>query len=162
MIYLELLRLKSLDHSARIPDGYAVGGDILNNDASGSDGASFSDCHSGEDGDSSANPAVVPDIHWLRPLLSCVSLCRIRAVAGSVDAHVRPDEDIVTDRDHRLVKDNKVEIRKKTLPDLDVLPVVTMERRIDDGVGVRLSKYLPEFLIQGVAVGRPYLIVLPA
>ena len=59
----------------------------------------------------------------------------------------RPDEDIVTDCNWSLVKDDEIEVGKEPPADLDMLPLVTMEWRVYECVVIGLSQDLLQFLI---------------
>ena len=99
------------------------------------------DCHI------AAYPAVPAYGHRLGPFLPRVALLRVRAVAGRIDADIRPNEDIVADCNWSLVKDDEIEVGKEPPADLDMLPVVTMEWRVYECVVIGLTQDLLQFLI---------------
>ena len=141
------LIFKFLDDDTRIAHSDAMGRNVFNDYASGSDGAAFTDCHSGKNCHIAAYPAVSAYGHRLGPFLPRVALLRVRAVAGRIDADIRPDEDIVADCNGRLVKDYEIEVGKEPPADLDMLSVVTMEWRVYECVVIGLTQDLLQFLI---------------
>ena len=139
-----------------------MGRNVFNDYASGSDGAAFTDCHSWKNCHIAANPAVSAYGHRLGPFLPRVAFFRVRAVAGRIDADIRPDEDIVADCNWSLVKDDEIEVGKEPPADLDMHPVVTMEWRVYECVVIGLTQNPLQFLIPCLEICRPYLIVFPA
>ena len=150
------------DDDTRIAYSDAMGRNVFNDYASGSDGAAFTDCHSGKNCHIAAYPAVSAYGHRLGPFLPRVAFLRVRAVAGRIDADILPDEDIVADCNWSLVKDDEIEVGKEPPADLDMLPVVTMEWRVYECVVIGRSQDLLQFLIPCLEICRPYLIVFPA
>ena len=150
------------DDDTRIAYSDAMGRNVFNDYASGSDGAAFTDCHSGKNCHIAAYPAVSAYGHRLGPFLPRVAFLRVRAVAGRIDADILPDEDIVADCNWSLVKDDEIEVGKEPPADLDMLPVVTMEWRVYECVVIGPSQDLLQFLIPCLEICRPYLIVFPA
>lgn len=73
------LIFKLLDDDTRIAHSDAVGRNVLNDYASGSDGAAFTDCHSGKNCHIAAYPAVSAYGHRLGPFLPRVAFLRVRA-----------------------------------------------------------------------------------
>ena len=53
---------------------------------------------------------------------------------GGVDLHRRPDLGAVADHDLDHVEDDAVEIQEHAVAEADVVAVVAMKRRTDDGV----------------------------
>ena len=151
-----------LDDDTRIANSDAIGRNIFHNHASSSDGATFTDCHSGKNCHIAAYPAVSAYGHRLGPFLPRVALLRVRAVAGRIDADIRSNEDIIADCNWSLIKDNEIEVGKEPPADLDMLPVVTMEWRVYECVVIGRSQDLLQFLIPCLEICRPYLIVFPA
>ena len=141
------LIFKFLDDDTRIAYSDAVGRDVFHDNTSCSDGAAFTNCHSGKNCHIAAYPAVSAYGHRLGPFLPRVALLRVRAVAGRIDADIRPDEDIVADCNWSLVKDDEIEVGKKPPADLDMLPVVAMEWRVYECVVIGLTQDLLQFLI---------------
>ena len=141
------LIFESLDDDTRIAYSDAVGRNVFNDYASGSDGTAFTDCHSWKNCHIAAYPAVPTYGHRIGPFLPRVALLRVRAVAGRIDVDIRPDENIVADCNWSLVKDDEIEVGKEPSADLDMLPVVTMEWRVYECVVIGLTKDLLQFLI---------------
>lgn len=111
-----------LDDDTRIAYSDAVGRDVFHDNTSCSDGAAFTDCHSWKNCHIAAYPAVPAYGHRLGPFLPRVAFFRVRAVAGRIDADIRPDEDIVADCNWSLVKDDKLKLAKNLLPTLICFP----------------------------------------
>lgn len=141
------LIFKFLDNDTRIAYSDAVGRDVFHENTSCSDGAAFTNCHSGKNSHIAAYPAVSAYGHRLGPFLPRVAFFRVRAVAGRIDADIRSDEDIVADCNWSLVKDDEIEVGKEPPADLDILPVVTMEWRVYECVVIGLTQDLLQFLI---------------
>lgn len=141
------LSFEFLDDDTRIAYSDTMGRNIFHDHASGSDGAAVTDCHSGKNCHIAAYPAVPAYGHRLGPFLPRVAILRVRAVAGGIDADIRPDEDIVADCNWSLVKDDEIEVGKEPPADLDMLPVVTMEWRVYECVVIGLTQDLLQFLI---------------
>lgn len=55
-------------------------------------------------------------------------------MAGGVNTDIRRDEDIVPNCDLRAVENDEVNVRVEVVPDLDVVAVVALERRLDPEV----------------------------
>ena len=123
-----------LDDMTRIADSYHIGWDILCYDRSGTDGHVVADGDSREDCYAAADPYVVADGNRLRPLIACVPFDRVSAMAGCIDAYVRPNEAVITDGNLCLVKHSEVEVGKETLAHADLLAVIAVERLIDDNL----------------------------
>lgn len=136
-----------LDDDTRIAHSDAMGRDVFHDHASGSDGAAFTNCHSGKNCHIAAYPAVSAYGHRLGSFFPRVAFFQVRAVAGRIDADIRPDEDIVADCNWSLVKDYEIEVGKEPPADLDMLPVVTMEWRVYECVVIGLTQDLLQFFI---------------
>lgn len=141
------LSFEFLDNDTRIAYSDTMGRNIFHDHASGSDGAAVTDFHSGKNCHIAAYPAVSACGHRLGPFLPRVALLRVRAVAGRIDTDVRPDENIVTDCNGRLVKDYEIEVCKEPPADLDMLPIVAMEWMVYECVVIGLTQDLLQFLI---------------
>lgn len=76
------LIFESLDADTRIAYSDAIGRNIFHDNTSCSDGAAFTNCHSGKNSHIAAYPAVSAYGHRLGPFLPRVALLRVRAVAG--------------------------------------------------------------------------------
>lgn len=129
--------LGEADDDTRIAYSDAVWRDVFHDNTSCSDGAAFTNCHSGKNCHIAAYPAVSAYGHRLGPFLPRVALLRVRAVAGGIDADIRPDEDIVADCNWSLVEDDEIEVGKEPPADLDMLSVVTMEWRVYECVVIK-------------------------
>lgn len=55
-------------------------------------------------------------------------------MAGRVNADVWRDEHVVSDGDLRTVENDEVHVRVEVVPDLDVVAVVALQRRLDPEV----------------------------
>ena len=120
----------------RIADRHHIGWNILSNYRSGTDGHVVADGDSRKDGDAATDPYIVADGNRLCPLVACIPFDWVSAMAGCIDAYVRPNEAVVTDGDLSLVKHGEMEIGKETLAHADLLAVVAIERLIDDDLVV--------------------------
>ena len=150
------------DDDTRIAYSDAVGRDVFNDYASCSDCAAFTNRHPRKNCHTASYPTVITNSHWLGPFLSCIAFFRVSAMAGSIDAYIRSNEDIIADCYRRLIKNNEIEVSKEFLADLDMFPIVTMEWRVYECVVIGLTQNPLQFLIPCLEICRPYLIVFPA
>ena len=126
------------DDDTRIAYSDAVGRDVFNDYASCSDCAAFTNRHPRKNCHTASYPTVITNSHWLGPFLSCIAFLRVSAMAGSIDAYIRSNEDIIADCYRRLIKNNEIEVSKEFLADLDMFPIVTMEWRVYECIVIGL------------------------
>ena len=124
------------DYSAWVAHRYGVGRYISNHNRTGTYCDIVSDIDTGQDCDATANPDVVADSDRFGPFLAGVALGGVGAVAGGVDAHIGPDEAVVTDSDARFIQNCEVEVGKETLAKAYLLAVVASERLVDSAAVV--------------------------
>ena len=84
-----------MDDPAGIADGDGTVGNVFGDDRSCTDGYIVTDMYAWKDGDAASDPDTVSDGDRLRPFTAAVAFCRVRAVAGRIDAYVRPNETVV-------------------------------------------------------------------
>lgn len=137
----------SLHDPAGIAHGNAAVRDILHHDAPGSYGYVASDGNSGEDGHGTSYPDVVAYGHRLRSFPAGVPLDGVSAVTGRIDADVRANETVVADSHRSFIQHREVEVCEETSAHADIASVIAVERLVDEGVPITLSKEAPEQLV---------------
>ena len=130
----------SLHDPAGIAHGNAAVRDILHHDAPGSYGHIASDGHPGKDGHGTAYPDIVPYVHWPRPFPAGVPLDGVSAVTGRIDADVRAYETVVADSHRGFIQHREVEVCEETSAHADIASVIAVERLVDEGIPITLSK----------------------
>ena len=121
-----------LHHSCGVAYGDAVVRDVVHHHRACSDGAVVAYADTREDSYGAAYPAVVAYANRFRPLHARVALGGVSAVEGGINGDIRTYESIIADADRRLVQHGEVEISEETLPDVDMLAVVAVERLVDE------------------------------
>ena len=150
-----------LDHLAGIANCHAATRDVLDNHTSGTDGDIAANGHTRKDGHGASYPDIVPDSHRLRPFPSGVPFLRVRAMAGSVNAHVRTDETVIAYSDRSFIKNREIEIRKEAFANGNIATVVAIEGLVDEGVPITPAKKPPDKFIPLLEHRRPQPVVLP-
>lgn len=100
-----------------------------------------------------ADPAVVTDGDGLGELDVVAARADVGLVGGGEDAHVGAEHDAVADRHQRAVEDRQVEVGVDALPELDVAPVVDVQRRLEVDVVAHLAHHFAE-LAQSLGLER--------
>ena len=138
-----------------------IGWHIVNHHAAGGNGYIVADCNSREYHRIAANPAVVADGNRTRPFTARVALIGVGAVAGGVDSHVRTDETVIANGYKCLVEHGESEVGEEPFPHTDMLPVVAVERLIDESVVVTLPQNPLEHVVALLDEGGADAVVLP-
>ena len=82
-------------------------------------------------------------------------------MAGSIYAHVRADEAVITDSDRGFIKNREIEVREETSAHADIASVITVEWLVDEGILVTLSKETPDQPVPFLQHRRAQFVVLP-
>lgn len=126
-----------------------IGGDIFGDDRPGADDGVVANRNTGKDVDTGAYPHIVSYGDGFRENQPGFPLLRVQRVSRRVEVTPRSDEDIVPELDGRAIQDGKAVIGKASLPEVDVIPVVTPERGIDD----RAFSNIPEQFLKDFPLG---------
>ena len=82
-------------------------------------------------------------------------------MTSRVEAHIRANIGMVADSDHSFIKYGKVEVGKEMVSHMDITTVVTVERRVHNGVLSATSQDSSDSCFPAFIVARWQLIVLP-
>ena len=115
----------------RISSGDDVGRNIVCDDTPGSNDTIVSYGYTRSDGNSSADPYVIPDRNRPCVFEPFVSSLDIGGVTCRIEAHVGGDEHVVAYGDGSLVEHNAIVVGKEIFAQVNVMPIVAKERRYD-------------------------------
>lgn len=121
----------SFDNASGVAYGDGVRRDIADDHRACADRAIVANSDAGEDSDAAANPAIVPNGDGACPLVACIALGGVCAMACGIDTDIGADKGVVADSDIGLVEDSEMEIGKEALAHADMFAVVAIERLID-------------------------------
>ena len=128
------------EDAAGVTGGDAVGRDVMDNDTSRPDDRIVTDCDAGKDLDSCAEPNIAADRNRLVESQPLIPLVGINRVTGGMEAAGWTDKDMIPENHLASVEDDRPVIGKKVFSDLDIIAVITPERRIDETALPYLSK----------------------
>lgn len=121
-----------LQYFAGIAGGDNVRRNVMGDHGTGADGDIVAYRDSGQDGNTAANPDIVPDRNRFGPFSPAVPLDGIGAVTRRINAHIGADEAVVADGDRCLVQHREVEIGEETFSHAYLLPIIAEKGLVDN------------------------------